>query len=744
MILPISSNKSESASVCRHSYWCALKLNLPIGVMMTILLSLCSVLPVISYITNPYFNGTDQYRSNYHYMLLRDFGPIIYGYMVLIIACVAGITTFAFLFKKNSTNLYFSLGISRRKLFLTRYLAALTMLLLPIIITLSTNLIINLLSFGSSLALWKSFFSLLALFVISAVVGLSVSCAVCAACGTIIGAAGMLTVVMIAPTILKFCMSWFVPAFLWGNAPYHLPNTLEKLLTFINPFHYLPYTAMGIAYLPTKENDTAMSFDPIPFRVVGTILWAGIAVAAFLLAFHVFSKRRAEICGSIHCNRTLNFIATFITQALGIGMLLSFPPVRESVPLALLLCVGIVAVIAVLDLILLRFLSQDKTVRTSDVAVYPVQAGIYLAVAILLLTGGFGYTNYLPPLDSVENVTISYPGAPETFLASQYNGYTTNDKGVVEHFCNTTVTLETPDELKLIQELHREIAKAGKHSISNGQYAQQPEKYTVRFDFEVSYAMKDGTSLQRTFSGVPASFLEKLLSIDETDSFTRTQTDAYQTLILQMKDETAPYDIFLSDIYFSNPYEYNASDAEKSALIDALSQDLAAQTVQDRYFSEEKALGIVHLLGKDDFDYYYGTEPDETLPHPNWDGKAQNRIFITPAFTHTIAFLKEQGLYDRLSFHGEIDAVNIQDYNINSDLYWGGNKRQYFSENYHMYDAGSDFDITNTEEINTLLEIARSTYFATEGGKILNVHIKDREGFVTLFIPYQDLPGFVK
>ena len=111
-----------------------------VGLMMCGIISFCTVLYAVAELfgSSPVFdeNGmVTQYITNkdqYHFLILRDGEYMMTPMLLLIALCgiIAAICTFSFITSKKMVNVYYSLGITRTKLFCGKYASGAVLLLM--------------------------------------------------------------------------------------------------------------------------------------------------------------------------------------------------------------------------------------------------------------------------------------------------------------------------------------------------------------------------------------------------------------------------------------------------------------------------------------------------------------------------------------------------------------------------------------------------------------------------------------
>ena len=159
--------------------------------------------------------------EGYRYQLITESGFATIFLLVAVIAAalVAAMFSFRFITNKKTVNVYYSLGISRDKLYLAKYIAGIVPLIISIAIPFFISFFINMAVIGySSSLMWATLYYIFS-FSVSAIVVYSVAAAVFSAVGTFFEA-GIFSVIILAfPTLLFSCLEVLMKKFLLGS-PY--------------------------------------------------------------------------------------------------------------------------------------------------------------------------------------------------------------------------------------------------------------------------------------------------------------------------------------------------------------------------------------------------------------------------------------------------------------------------------------------------------------------------------------------
>ena len=128
-------------------------------------------------------------------------------------------------------------------------------------------------------------------------------------------------------------------------------------------------------------------------------------------------------------------------------------------------------------------------------------------------------------------------------------------------------------------------------------------------------------------------------------------------------------------------------------------------------------------------------------------------VYVTDQDQNTISWLTANGLLDMVSGQAQVESVTLQKF----DPYIGINGMKYPMGMYFMSyradsldefliqkDFGTKYTITDEEKVRQLLPGLRNGYYMTEGGYLAAVKIAGKDGYVYMFLPADQVPGFVK
>lgn len=654
----------------------------------------------------------DSERAAYEPLIL------FYPAMLVIISLLVGVLLFRFVTNKKTVNVYYSLGIKRADLYTARLVAGIIMMLAATLIPLAVSLGINLHFFGSSAMLWRTFLFYAVHCTISVLAGLTIAAAVSSCVGTVIESIGFSAVLAAFPSVVTMCVNASVPAILngapsrtyYGIYPIassfsenYLDMTNSTLfgraiahinLLLLNKSAYINSATVGAMTKEAAKKWVAPSLTPY-------ILWAALIAAFFVFGLFMFKRRKAEICGFPGRSAVLNFVlcmmASFGAASLIIYLASKNPDISTWLLIAILLVISM-AVFLVLDILV----HLSFKVLKKDWKIGLVHVGLMAAFLLSLYTGFFGYSSRVPDVQSIESASISAPNA----LMGSYklgnglqSGYDSNlyfgedelkDYYYVGNRSNSIVEgFKDKDDINTVREIHKAMIKAGNINEINC----DPDDYSKRVTSQkviIKYKLKNGRELVRVYNYVPLTDYPTLYTLEDTKNW----NSKIKNELLNIDSEN------VIPIVFSAQMDNRiAVDEELTAgLARAIYNDISTLSSDKFLTSNAKYLGSVAFYvsrNNTQDEEYYGsaTIVTEPMPEPgieeDLDMSRQDKVNelsahgessghyislgdystvpITSEMTNTISFLKEHGLYEKLTDESPIVSVRVKDMGHSTD-----------------------------------------------------------------------------
>lgn len=649
------------------------------------------------------------------------YDPLFYIFpaLLVVISIFLGVLLFRFVTNKKTVNVYYSLGIKRADLYTARLLAGVFMMLAAVLVPLAVSLGLNLHYFGSSVMLWRTFLFYAVHNVICVLSGLTISAAVSSCVGTTVESIGFSAVLAAFPSVVTMCVNYSVPAILNGapgityydiypsSSSYgdmHLDMTgstmFGRIISHINLLMLNRSSFINSSSVEAMTKEAAKKWAApslIPY-----ILWAVLIAAFFVFGLFMFKRRKAEICGFPGRSAVLNFVLCMIASFGTASLIIYFIAYTSQISRWIMIALVIVAaflVFVILDVILhLSFKALKK-----DWKIGLVHVGLMAAFLLSLYTGFFGYSSRVPDVQSIESASISAPNALMgsyklgNELKSGYNSnlYYFGEDGLKDYYyvgnrSNSLVEdFKDKDDINTVREIHKAMIKAGNINEMNC----DPDDYSKRATSQtiiIKYKLKNGRELIRVYNYVPLTDYPTLYTLEDTKNW----NSKIKNELLNIDSEN------VIPIVFSAQMDNRiAVDEELTAgLAHAIYNDISTLSSDKFLSSNAKYLGSVAFYvsrqnTQDEAYYGSATTVTEPMPEPgieeDLDMSRQDKVNelsahgessghyislgdystvpITSEMTNTISFLKEHGLYEKLTDESPIVSVRVKDMGHSTD-----------------------------------------------------------------------------
>lgn len=503
------TSKKSSPDVFRFTFKDTVKGNIPISMIVFIPAIITTTWMFVDSVfakTTPYvwFSGAYVYA-------VPDMNAGWFAIMILW-SCLFALKTFGFLSKKKDCNVYFSLGISRNKLFYSKYLGG----AVGIFGTIGAFYALDLLFHWLENGLMTEGFIVWAFYFISTLV-------TCLAAYTVAVYAFVNAGNIVEGIVFTFFFGIFWPVFT------AVLNQAMIVLVHGNAYGTRLYAASeffssDVWYLDifgsfTEQLDfyngglTEYELVHIGFNQPN---WSGVIFAVFAIIVityitgRMFRNRTSEICGFVF--RSKNLYKTFFMLmgiCMGLSLMAAFPMHR--------IAAAATSVLIALIFVFVGWLICDRKV--------PVKATVALAVLSVVFVGGclIGYGDDVPEKSKVKAVDIatdfSYLQDADPCQYSRlcsfgsvspsYLGKTS--VSVRRYYSDNYyyVTLTTDKDIDWVLDLHSNLINDG--------YRWYPDENTARGCVTISYLMDDGSVIVRNYDYMSIETYKKLLGFDKTE-----------------------------------------------------------------------------------------------------------------------------------------------------------------------------------------------------------------------------------
>lgn len=749
-------------------------------------------------------NPTYEIAKDFKYILTSEEMAMsltmLIPYILLFAGILLGVSKLKFLLRKNTVNVYLSLGISRKNLFSSTYLSGVAQLFIAVFVPMLTVFFINLGYFGYSKELLLSSLILGVGFFAIALFGFTVSSIITSAVGTSFEAFLYSTIVIFLPMIAFACTSELMSLFLLGNE-YALANkslsymlnidaaSLSEKYSYLVPNSFMSENISTYNILNSKntvelisnfgEKTTLKWAEP---SFTSSIGWLITSCVGYFVGLFVFSKRKAEAAGFIGANRVVNFIITFIlgfTSFCVFNTLFNeFLPRTTSILLSVLVFIIVYMIINIV-------LTRKIKLFVKGLKMLPVQLAVAFAICLFFITGLFGYSSRQPKIEDIKSIDITVPsGLPLGLSASQGSGYNSSASFSEMHMLFEDIT--STQDIEKVLEIHKRIIADGRVKFDEKKVASSNDDI-VFGNFYIQYTLKDGSKITRYYEDVKVSTLIKMLELEDTRRFDETldemftkpvsKDDDQRTISIKNNLQSSDSKIFLLSKNLDIKSPVNLSAEKRTELQKCILEDLKAQSIYDRYMPKSEALGVISFVGtfnnnNEDYDFYKEVEKkkngtEEVLTTDMLTslsniayGSPIYSVFVTQDMSNTVKFLEENALLKQFENDTKIVSAEIIDRNVfmanspweltsnyaTSYQFVGGRTPiEFIKENQNDY-YNPFINSHKISDSNTIAELYRNSYFSyfsPTGGYFVRYTLSSGDKTV-MFIPDNKVPNKIK
>jgi ABC-2 type transport system permease protein len=648
---------------------------------------------------------------------------VIYG-------MVSGLMTFSFLLEKRQTTLYFSLGLRRGRLLLSRLLAGICGALAVSLVPLLVSALINFIALGGYPGMMSSCFYLSGGMFLQVMTAFLISGIACLLAGTMREAILFDALFLGGPTAVIYCVGRMISKLVWGS-PYGAVmysgqkggvSSLMKLTADFNPLIF--FRSQLKKYSIFYRGLTRSEVDSISPHII--IMWTAAVCVLVLLAWLAFRARRAEQAGISGQNRILMAILTAVSGFCIFSIV--FVMFADSSYLIAL----ILAVLAEILLLVLWRAALAHSAEAGRLRWWAVNLAVVAAVfGGILLSGNLG-AGSLPQTDDISSVKMTYTGSP-SFITSQTSGTSTE----TSYYMVSSQVYSSKDSISAARGINERLVDMGRRKMGTAEKNFQAT--VVPYDVEISYRLKNGRVVDRYYDRASLGILEKMTGMDSAAE-NRNELSQLLTGTLDSGREVNwaenAYEsgsIFLTNTWLDRPYSLSLSAGSRAQLCEALAGDLARQDMKDRYFPRRDALGVLLFTGEGEDDLYTFSWHLGSAP-----------IYITGEFKNTLKFLRAHGWLKLLKPQAQVEGVYLQRY----DPFAGINGRKeplsniflaYRAKDNDSFMVQTDFGdrqaITDPARLAKILPNLRSTYCMTREGYLAAVKLEGEDHLVYKYLP---------
>lgn len=723
--------------------------------------------------------------DNVKYLLFSDFhdlngyfpdSTVILYFVTVIASILTAITAFAHLSSKRTANVYYSLGLSRTKLFASTYASGAVSVIGMIVIPFFLSFIVNAFSFGISKELMTALIYTVATLANVALTAYTLGSIAMVLSGMFLEGAFFAFFLNSVSAIFTFACYLFSGGLLTGSLgaiiecdDIYSPLANEFVCAFLGKFSFLNSLSHGArtvedlscclytSDIENFENYLSAENWSNP-NVMSLIIWTLILAGLIFLANYAFCRKKTENIGFFASSKVLYriFCGTLIVGFASLGCSGGTNNTKGITWLYILI---VLAVCLSLNLIFTFVLSKLSRINfKQEIKFSYIYSLAVILFAFAFSSGFFGYANRIPSVEKVSEVKVTsmsfYGDNGDYDSVSIFNDYDTFINCVTLNGYNSLdqYSFKTSADITNVEEFHKALIKADTAKISN-KYAETK----VSAKIKIEYTLKNGKTMQRVYYSITPQIIEQFIN------FKGVSDNIKNTLINRLKTtvESAIMDKGYPDgseylgkyvTAFSNDltsaHNVNLSDKQLNALVTAYSKDIEKLSAKKLLSTSSKCLGVVTIRNNNlisNFDDYGNEISREYIKDLEYSFLTladidsyldEFYVIINEDMENTVKWAKQAGVYkyfakDTRTVLSKVEAVyanssffkhGISKNSPTNLLFAGSSNFSEINDDEMSYDnfrfLSSSHEVYNLtdDEIKYLRENAKPQYLVTETG----------------------------
>lgn len=552
--------------------------------------------------------------------------------VILIISVIFPVISSVFMFKylhnSGSVSIMHSLPLTRSKLFFSKYLTGLIMLIVPVLAlavttapllgpvqkNYKTHILDETISYGGifgEIEVGKYSFSMLVQWALICILVMTFVY-------TLSVLAGIVTGNVFLHVIISLVFNFFLPIAYY-------------LLKFYFGISLYGYSLFGNEFLSTRIMTPVLLITRSfgygeALRPWLIVIYIVVIIGICLLARWAYGKRKVERAGSSLVFRSMEIVVLYMTTFSGM-LIVGFLFEQHLGGMKMFytgVLIGGVVTLVIASMIIQKSLKIFNKKSLIDMSVYIVVAAIFVSAVNFDLTG---FEKRVPDPNNVKYATatgFSFSRPFDTDYFSHKNGPKITNK----------------DDLKVLADFHKDITKSKE--------GEKKDKSRVYFDTQFSYDKKGIFKENREYM-LSYEFIknnENLAKLLESESYKKesllsTKKGAYSKIFIQQQEYSdAKMDDYLYDDFAMGEFnylngtgygeDYELKKEDYKEFIEVLNKDFMNITAKDMLSTKRYATKIY-------------------LESSNKKGMIYNgaHYYIPFSYKNTLNWMKEKGIYDR-------------------------------------------------------------------------------------------------
>lgn len=419
----MTSQKSLKNNVNFNDFKRSLKETMWFPIIAFVVLLSSVTFPIIQYVTSDAFVQTPVHDELQVFIESSSMGHQVFCIGMVLCGVLTALKSFYYLFSKKQVNVYLSIGVTRKTMFVNRVSSAVILLFLATFIPIFIVYLLNIANFGLTAHLTKTFLYLFFGLFISGLVGFAITTVAMMISGNIFEAAlttvSMSFIPMVLATTFDYGRMNFLKGYIDDGNVGAVWTNLFSPFTFVGDYarelndrkDHMDYTRLSELFDVTSKYDLVDGKIPanltIDFGlVIPLLIWFAISVLLLVCGLALINRRKAEHANSVgHFDISRAINATFAVCASICFITMAFIGEEISLTVTILATLGMSFVAYfVVQLILAR--KFKKTIKA--LRVWAVLACFTIVWFTAFYTGFFGTYNKTPEISEVKSAAISF------------------------------------------------------------------------------------------------------------------------------------------------------------------------------------------------------------------------------------------------------------------------------------------------------------------------------------------------
>ncbi len=539
---------------------------------------------------------------------------LIFG-LLGILAIFTSVRIFSFICDKRTVNVYYSLGIKRSVLFMSKYLSGALLLCCATAAAVILSYFINLIFLGGS---WQLSLVLLHFYCGISVFLLmcySITAAVFSSVGTVSEAVVYSVAVLFAPTIIIFITEYIIAAFLpsstlnmhfeYFNDRDYIHNNDASLLeatALYNPVLFFTEELKNFSCAYLEKGEVFLLYTKSGWMFPNLLIhipWFIIAVTVGATGSVLFRRIKAENCGFLNTNKVLSNLTIFELCLIGSSLLL---PEIEWNGVGITIGVGIAAAF-VLYLVAEVFLKRNFLKILKSIYKFAAHMAVIAIIFTTCATGAFGYGEYIPDASKIESVEITVPLSYSQITTKNmsYGWMFDSFIKMYEQYrpCFMPVMTE-PEDINTVIELNRRLIQIEKddgiknrvvirYNLKSGGYSERCHYITSEDEFRLLFTIFDTKAYDAE--------INRLFNVPYTIDDLKAEQSRYgwvdDAAIKKLAFSYEFSKVTARPLSLQENKELNLTEEEFGLLKNAVYKDLSAQTGTEYLTASHRQLGVL-------------------------------------------------------------------------------------------------------------------------------------------------------